>query len=160
MSTALIKCGDYYSTNRDAVKVKTSIMRRVPEAILESVMSGATNPSELLKYAHVGTRALAAKYLGEVGFIEWLLSEDNEWKIDIEISKRKAAGAMIDLAEMDPEGDSKLMGIKFNAAKFLLEYDSGEAESPSSVTFTMPKKYAHCSIEDIDNELLKLGAGK
>lgn len=159
MSTALIQCGDYYSTNRDAVKVKTSIMRRVPEAILESVASGATQPTELLKYAHVGTRALAAKYLGEVGFLEWLLAEENDWRIDIEISKRKAAGAMIDLAEMDDGGDPKLLGIKFNAAKFLLEYDSGNIEAPASVTFTMPKKYAHCSIEDIDNELLKLTEG-
>jgi len=159
MSTALVKCGDYYSTNRDAVKVKTSIMRRIPEAILESIASGATNPSEILKYAHVGTRALAAKYLGEVGFIEWLLAEENDWKIDIEISKRKAAGAMVDMAEMDDGGDPKLMGIKFNAAKFLLEFDVGETETPASVTFTMPKKYAHCSIEDIDNELLKLKEG-
>ncbi len=159
MAEALIKCGDYYSSNRDAMRVKTSIMRRVPESVLEGILAGTTNPGELLKFAHIGVRVLALKYLNEVGFLEWLVTEENAWKIDIEIAKRKAADTMIAMAEMDAEGDAKLLSIKYNATKYLLDFDTEKSSTAdtASMTFTMPKKYAHCSIEDIDNELLKLG---
>jgi len=156
-----------YDCDRGLVRMQLAVARDVPNGILEKVRLGEVGAEAITPLLSVSMRRdFELMIRKDPTFLDWVIDDGEGWRLDLKANRRKATRAITNVLDLEDMGDPKLMTLKMNAAKLVLEMQEAAPKSSASsnpladqlAKLMMPKKYKGASIEDMQHELGQIEA--